>query len=240
MVPSHIYWSPMPWALMHTHTITEACFFFAVFIANSLDGFFIESDICTRLTREHFPLFFSPSQITWKLQHKINKCLPFCIKQFQVAFLDAAANSVEWEWFSKVLPRLSGYVHHGSMTVSQTILPEGSKVTGIEQRFLALAFMHQYFLWLPESFHNIMNWWWNIVFELTDNSLTKFGTKWTTIHPCLQRLPLKLPIVAPFRAMLAVTMSCFACFYKIQLCLSVKTLKMLLCTFISQIKVQAI
>ena len=81
-----------------------------------------------------FPLSFGPSQMTSGPENsvaflcKINKCLPLCIIQFQVAFLDAAADCVEWQWFSKVLPSPCGYVHHGSMTVSQTI-PEGSMVT---------------------------------------------------------------------------------------------------------------
>ena len=66
----------------------------------------------------------------------------------------------------------------------------------------------------------------SIVFELTDNSLTKFGTKWwTKTHPYLQRLslwwmlllysilitspllPVKLWIVEPSRTVLRVTFS---------------------------------
>ena len=40
-------------------------------------------------------------------------------------FLTAAADCVEWQWFSKVLPSPCGYVHHGSMAVSQTIPLDG-------------------------------------------------------------------------------------------------------------------
>ena len=54
-----------------------------------------------------------------------------------------------------------GYVNDGSMTVSQTILPEGSMVTRIQQGFPPLVFTDGDFPWLPESFHDIMNcgWW---------------------------------------------------------------------------------
>ena len=74
-----------------------------------------------------------------------------------VTFLDAVADCVEWQWFSKVLPKPSGYVYHKSMTVSQTIPPQGSMVTHIQQWFPHLAFMYRD---LPESFHNIMNCGW--------------------------------------------------------------------------------
>ena len=123
-----------------------------------------------------------------------------CIIQFQVAFLDAAADCVEWQWFSKVLQSPCGYVHHGSMTVSQTILPEGSMVTRIQQQFLPLAFTHKdslnsfTILWAVDGerpkFFAILRWE-TLSLKLTDNSLTKFGTKWWTMtHPCLQRLSL--------------------------------------------------
>ena len=56
-----------------------------------------------------FPLSFGPFQMTLgpknlaAILRKIYKCLPLCIIQFQVAFLDAVADCVEWQWFSKVL-----------------------------------------------------------------------------------------------------------------------------------------
>ena len=93
-----------------------------------------------------FPLSFSPSQMTSGPEnsaaflHKINKCLPLRTIQFQVPFLDAAVDCFEWQLFSKVLPSPCGYVHHGSMMVSQTIPSEGSMVTRIQQRFPPLAF----------------------------------------------------------------------------------------------------
>ena len=84
---------------------------------------------------------------------KINKCLHLCIIQFQVAFLDAALDCVEGQWFFNC-----GYIHHGIMGVSQTI-PPGAwwMVTRIQQWFPPLAFMHRDLQWLPESLHNIMN-----------------------------------------------------------------------------------
>ena len=98
-----------------------------------------------------FPLSFGPSLMTpgsensATFQSRINKCLPLCIIPFQVAFLEAAADCVEGQLFSKVLPSPCGYVHHGSMTVSQAIPPEGLMVTCIQQRFLPMAFMHRDF-----------------------------------------------------------------------------------------------
>ena len=140
MVPSHIGRSPMPWALMHHHTITEAGF--CTFQLVTVCMFFIhlwhvESDICfsqkqaemwTCLTRVHVSTvfqsisdYFCAQIILAVFLHKINKCLPLCVIQFQVAFLDAAADCFECQWFPKVLPSLCGYVHPGTITVSQTI-----------------------------------------------------------------------------------------------------------------------
>ena len=68
--------------------------------------------------------------------NKINKCLPLCIIQFQVAFLDALADCIEWQWFSKVLLSPCGYVHHGSRTVSQTIPPVDSIFFELTDHFL--------------------------------------------------------------------------------------------------------
>ena len=154
-----------------------------------------------------FPLSLGPIQMGPKnlaaFLHKINKCLLLWIIQFKVEFLDAAADCVEWQWFSKVLPSPCGYVHLGSMTVSQTIPLEGSMVMRIQQQFLSLAFIHRDFLtpWIFSRYYEL--WmvkdleffailcWETLNFELTDNYLMKFGTKWwTTAHPCLQRLSL--------------------------------------------------
>ena len=115
---------------------------------------------------------------------KINKCLPLCIIQFQVAFLDAAADCVEWQWFSKVLPSPCGYVHHGSMTVSQTIPPEGSMVTCIQQQFLPLAFTHQD---SPDSL-NLFTILWTVdgerpkFFAILRWETLKFWTDWQFSH----------------------------------------------------------
>ena len=59
-----------------------------------------------------------------------------CIIQFQFQ----TADCVEWQCFSKVLPSPCGNVHHVSMTVSQTIPPEGLMDRQIQQRFPPLAF----------------------------------------------------------------------------------------------------
>ena len=78
-----------------------------------------------------FPLSFGPSQFTLGPEnlvaflHKINKCLPLCIIQFKVAFLDAAADCVEWQWFSKVLPSPMSIMV--AWRLSQTIITWGSQ-----------------------------------------------------------------------------------------------------------------
>ena len=94
---------------------------FALFFGNGQDGLFhlwhVESyvrfsqkqaEMWTCLTREHVSTIFCPSPMisgseNLPFLHKIHKCLPLCIMQFQVAFLDAEADYVEWQWFSKVL-----------------------------------------------------------------------------------------------------------------------------------------
>ena len=120
---------------------------FALFLGNNLDGLFhlwhVESDVKLKCgldwPENTFPLSFGPSQMTSGSENsafvcKVNKCLPLCKIQFQVAFLDAVADYVEWQWFSKVLPSPCDYAHHGRITFSQTIPPEG---------FLPLAFTHK-------------------------------------------------------------------------------------------------
>ena len=171
--PYHHKWTQKTWLV------------FAIFVANSLDGLFplwhVESNVhfsqkqaemWTRLTREDVSSVFrsisddfEPRELVAFLR-KMNKCLPLCIIQFQVAFLDTAADCVEWQQFSKLLPSQWGNVHHGSMMVSQTIPPEGLMVTHIQQRLTPLAFTHRDFPWLPESFHDIMNcgWWKTILY----------------------------------------------------------------------------
>lgn len=46
----------------------------------------------------------------------------FCIIEFQVAFVDEAADCDKWQWSSKVLPNPCGYIHHVSLHASHTIL----------------------------------------------------------------------------------------------------------------------
>ena len=153
---------------------------FALFVSNSLDGLFhlwhVGSNVrfskkqpekWTRLTREHaYTVFQSISD-------------GFGPKELW--------NVLSENDFSKLLPSPCGYVHHDSMTVSQTISPECSMVTRIQQRFPPLAFTHQDFL-------NLFMILWTVdVFDLTDNSFTMFGTKWwTTTHPCLPGLSYQL------------------------------------------------
>ena len=111
----------------------------------------------------------------------------FCAKLIN-AFLDAAADCAEWQ---STLEPMSGDVLYGGLMVSQTIPSEGLVMR-----------IQQWFPWpldtkiSPDSL-NIFMILWTVdgerpkLFELTDNSLMKFGTKWwTTIHPCLQRLSL--------------------------------------------------
>ena len=86
------------------------------------------------------------------------KWLLLCIIQFQVAILHAAADYVEWQWFSKWILSPCGYVHSGSMTVSQTIMLEGSMVTCIQQRFPPLAFLRtEISPWLTDQIFRLGN-----------------------------------------------------------------------------------
>ncbi len=77
---------------------------------------------------------------------------------------------------------------------------EGSKVKHIQLRFPVLPLMYCDFSGFPESFHNIMYVTWektyilcnvalrNVIFDLFDTSLVKFGTKWwAMIQFCWQR-----------------------------------------------------
>ena len=96
-----------------------------------------------------------------------------CIIQCQVAFPDAAVDCVEWQWFSKVLPSPCGYVHHGSITVSQTSLRAWWSCT-----FLPLAFSTLSFPVTPRIFSQYYDLW--MVKDL--NSLQFFAEKhclWT-------------------------------------------------------------
>ena len=153
MVPSHICRSPMPWVLLHPHTITRLVF--ALFVGNSLDG--LSSLACriqcpfflkTSWNVDLFPLSFDPSQMisvpynSAAFLHKMNKCLPLCMI-FQMIFQstpksmwlcpswwhDGFSNSTAWG--------LDGHAH------SAAVAP--------------LGLSHRDFPWLPESFHNIMN-----------------------------------------------------------------------------------
>ena len=123
---------------------------------------------------------------------KINKCLPICIIQFQVAFLDATADCIEWQWFCKVLPSPCGYVYHDGFSDNTAWGLDG------QAHSASVSALGLYALIFPPNpwiFSRYCELWmvkdWKIIFELTDNSLMKFGTKClTTTHPCMQRLSL--------------------------------------------------
>ena len=111
----------------------------ALFIENSLDGLFhlrhVESKVC------FFP------KISWKVDASDQRTRFHCLsvhlrwlhaqrtrQRFCAKFLNAKYNfklhflmqrRTEWQWFSKVLLSPCGYIHHGSMMVSQTITPDG-------------------------------------------------------------------------------------------------------------------
>ena len=170
MVPSDIQYADHRFRGHWFTPIPSQKLVFALFLANSLDGLFIFG---TSIQRPFFPKTSWNVDLSKQRTHlhwlqplrtrevflcKINKCLSLCIIQFQVAFLDILAECVEWQWFSKVLLSPCDYVHHGSITVSQTIPSEGSMVMCIQP----LAFTHRECPWLAKSFHNIMNCgWWN-------------------------------------------------------------------------------
>ena len=141
---------------------------------------------------------------------KIKKCLPLYIIQFQVAFLDAAADCVEWQWFSKVLPSPCGYVHHGSMDGFSNNTAWGldghahsAAVTALgllAPRFPLTPWIFSQYIWTVDGerpkFFAILRWEtlslnWLTIFS---QSLAQSGEPMT--HPCLQRL--SLSVDAPF------------------------------------------
>jgi len=60
----------------------------------------------------------------------------------------------EWQCLPKVVPR--DYIDHTCMTDSRAVLPEGLKVTRIQQWFPSLAWEYWEFIRLLEYFHNII------------------------------------------------------------------------------------
>ena len=120
---------------MHAHTNTGWFLHFSLVTVwiSLFHLWHLQSNICfsqkqaemrTRLTRQqvftvysvHLEKLTSGPGNSAEFLRKINKCLPLCIIQCQVAFLDAATDCVEWQWFSKVLLSPCGSVYHGSMT----------------------------------------------------------------------------------------------------------------------------
>ena len=124
MVALHICITPIP----------SQKLVFALFIS-LFHLWHMESDICfPKKQADQFPLTFGPSQITSGPENsvaflcKINRCLPLCIIKCQVAFLDAAADCVEWQWYSRAHVAISIMV---AWRCLKTIPPEGSMVTCI-------------------------------------------------------------------------------------------------------------
>ena len=160
--------------------ITSQRLVFALFVGNSLDGIshlwhvesnvYVMSDVFPqnklncRLFRlvwpeNTFPPSFGPSQMTLGPDNSAAFTIikiQFRLIQLQVAFLDAAADCVKWQWFYEVLLRPCGYVHHGSMPVFlKQYQPEGSMVTHIQQWFPPLAFTHRDFPWLSSWYYEL-------------------------------------------------------------------------------------
>ena len=146
-----------------------------------------------------FPLCFEQTHMPLgpEFLRKINKC----IIKFQVAFLDAEADCADNDF-----PKYS-WAH---VAMSIMIAWRFLKQYRLRARWTC-AFCSGYRYWplrtniSPDSLNLFTILWtvdgerpkffailcWETFFELTDNSLTKFGTKWwTTTHPCLQRLSL--------------------------------------------------
>ena len=166
---------------------------------------FPQNKMWTRLTREHVSTVFrSISDDFWPRE-----------------LGGISADCVKWQWFSEVLLSPCGYVHHGSMTVSQTIVPEGSMITHIQQWFPPLAFTQRDFLtlWIFSQYYELW-----MVKDHHLQSCAKKHCLWTDCkfshkvwhkvkHPPLQRLslwwmlllPVKLLIAASSRTVLLVT-----------------------------------
>ena len=166
-------------------------------------------------TREHVStVFWSISDDLGAREHFCTKNFLLCIIQFQVAFLDAEADCVEWQWFSKVLLSPCGYVHHCSMTVFPNNTAWGPR-------------------WSHAFNSNFRPW--PLRTEISPDSLNLFTILWTvdgerpkffailhyeTLSFCFASVPTFFECVA------IVTFCSFFYIYKIQWGLQVKTLKM--------------
>ena len=112
----------------------------------------------THLTREHVSTVFRSIADDFRprelggVSDQINKCLSFCKIQFQVAFLDAAADCVAWQWFSKVLPSPCGYIQHVGFSNNTAWGLDGH---GDSAAVSALAFTHQDFPWIFSRYYEL-------------------------------------------------------------------------------------
>lgn len=78
---------------------------------------------------------------------KIMGLNPLCLFLCVVAHV---LQTVKWQQFSTVVLSLCDCTHQTRMMVSCAVLPEGSKVTHIQQRLLTLAFANGEFPTVPE------------------------------------------------------------------------------------------
>ena len=120
---------------------------FVLLVGNSLDGLFHlwhiksdfrfskkQSEMWTRQTREYVSTVFGPSQITPGPETGLRNSVS--VQNFKLHFL--------MHRFSKVLLSPCGYVHHGSMTVSQPIKGARRSRT-FSSCFPSFAFTHRDF-----------------------------------------------------------------------------------------------
>ncbi len=213
IVPSHTCQSLMPFALMLSYT--RQAFALASVADESLDGPFglWDGELTIRFVAEtslnvdwsyhstHFHWFLTIWDELWPRE-------PGSIELMCSFLLELQIFKLHFWMQQQTLVNDSGFLKYSwahvaifSVTVSYAIPSEGSKFKHIQLRFPALPYKYCNFSGFPQSFHNVIQvTLWkteilcsfalrNVIFDLFDTSLWKFGTKWwAMIQLCLQRL----------------------------------------------------
>ncbi len=165
IVPSKTCKVPIPYALMHSHTIRDAGFWtehwwhVPPLYPSLFHDFQQECQIWIRLTIEHFSsLKQSILKEPWPTGHDgaSGPCSHMASFLHDRA-LDGTANCVYWQWFLEVFLGPCINVNDRIMLMSDAVSSEGQKTTGILQRSSALSLTHRDFSSFSESFDDVMH-----------------------------------------------------------------------------------
>ncbi len=97
-----------------------------------------------------------PQDTTALLDH-VHIWLPFCIIELKLASAEGVADCVYRQWFLEVFLGPFSNVNDRIMQMSNTMLTEGPKTTGIQQRSSALCLTHRDLSSFSESFDDVMH-----------------------------------------------------------------------------------